>query len=77
MYSPNATTPVYSGAEPGLHAWTDAMRYQLRDTAVRIFEILAPIVDMDMVRRLGVPAKDAMPPAQVAEAAVRQISADV
>jgi uncharacterized oxidoreductase len=77
VYSPNASTPVYSTAKAGLHAWTDAVRYQLRDTSVRIFEILPPIVDTEMIRRLGVPTKDAMPPDQVADTAVKQISADV
>jgi uncharacterized oxidoreductase len=77
VYSPNATTPVYSAAKTGLHTWTDAMRYQLRDTPVKIFEVLPPIVDTDMIHRLGVPARDAISAAELAEAAVQQISANV
>jgi uncharacterized oxidoreductase len=77
VYSPNASTPLYSAAKTGLHAWTDALRYQLRDTPVKIFEILPPIVDTEMIRRLGVPVKKAMSPAQVADTAVKQISADI
>jgi uncharacterized oxidoreductase len=76
VYSPNAGTPVYSAAKVGLHAWTQAVRYQLRDTSLKVFELLPPIVDTEMIRRLGVPATDAMSPEDVVKAALKAIAED-
>jgi uncharacterized oxidoreductase len=76
VYSPNAGTPVYSSAKVGLHTWTDALRYQLRDMPIKVFEVLPPIVDTEMIRRLGVHSKDAVPASQVADAVLKAISRD-
>ncbi|HEY1262719.1 MAG TPA: SDR family NAD(P)-dependent oxidoreductase [Terriglobales bacterium] len=76
VYSPNAGTPVYSAAKVGLHAWTQAVRYQLRNTSVRVFEVLPPIVDTDMIRKLGVPKSQAVPPEEVAESVLKGVAED-
>ena len=76
VYSPNAGTPVYSAAKVGLHAWTEAVRYQLRDTSLKVFEVLPPIVDTEMIRSLGVPTTEAVAPEEVAETIVKSMTDD-
>ena len=76
VYSPNAATPIYSAAKAGLHAWTQAVRYQLRDTPVRVFEVLPPLVDTGMIKGLGVPVGGAISPGEVADATLKAMAQD-
>lgn len=76
VYSPNAATPIYSAAKVGLHAWTQAVRYQLRDSGLKVFEVMPPIVDTEMIRDLGVPASEAISPDEVADAVLRSMAED-
>ncbi|MGL4610659.1 MAG: SDR family NAD(P)-dependent oxidoreductase [Trueperaceae bacterium] len=45
IYSPAAIAPIYSAAKAGLHTFTQTLRYQLRDKALTVFEVLPPAVD--------------------------------
>lgn len=47
--APSPANPGYSAAKAGLRAFTRALRRQLRDTSVRVFEVLPPMVDTPMV----------------------------
>jgi uncharacterized oxidoreductase len=78
VYSPDASTPTYSAAKVGLHTWTQALRYQLQGTSVRVFEVLPPIVDTEMISGLGIDATavSAETPQQVAEAVLKGIADD-
>jgi uncharacterized oxidoreductase len=66
--APAPATPGYSAAKAGLRAFTRALRRQLRDTPVRVFELLPPMVDTPMVAESPVRKMSA---AQVAARAVR------
>jgi uncharacterized oxidoreductase len=54
-YAPMAETPVYCATKAGLHSFTQSLRHQLRDTHVRVFEVLPPTVDTPMSTQLGGP----------------------
>ncbi|QCR18425.1 SDR family oxidoreductase [Agrococcus sp. SGAir0287] len=41
-YVPYASTPTYSATKAGVHAYTEAVREQLRETSVQIIEIAPP-----------------------------------
>ena len=43
---PMAVAPVYCATKAALHSLT--LRHQLRDTSVRVFEVLPPIVETDL-----------------------------
>lgn len=47
-FAPKPSAPVYCGTKAGLHVFTQALRYQLEGTAVKVFEIIPPIVDTPM-----------------------------
>ncbi|MGB3256393.1 MAG: SDR family NAD(P)-dependent oxidoreductase [Ornithinimicrobium sp.] len=50
---PYAAAPVYSGAKAFVHAWTISLRHQLKDTSVRVVEILPPVVDTPLAEGLN------------------------
>ena len=47
-FTPLASVPVYSATKAALHAFTTCLRYQLRATAVKVFEIIPPAVDTNL-----------------------------
>ncbi len=50
---PYAKAPVYSGAKAFVHAWTIALREQLKDTSVRVVEVLPPVTDTPLAAGLN------------------------
>ena len=49
-FVPLAIAPVYSAAKSALHAYTRALRVQLADSGVRVFEIAPPPVETRLMR---------------------------
>jgi uncharacterized oxidoreductase len=47
-FTPLASVPVYSATKAGLHAFCLALRYQLRETPVQVFEIIPPAVSTEL-----------------------------
>ncbi len=45
VYAREAGAPFYGVAKAGVHAFTQTARYQLRETKVKVFEVLPPLVD--------------------------------
>ena len=50
---PKQSAPVYCGSKAALHIFTKALRYQLEDTPVKVFEIIPPLVDTAMTLGRG------------------------
>lgn len=69
-YVPFAAAPVYSGAKAFIHAWTRSLRRQLRDSSVRIVELLPPVVDTPLAENLD-SSFSRMPPEALARAFAR------
>ena len=44
-FMPMLNTPVYSATKAAIHTYTLVLRQQLRDTSVRVIEIVPPMVD--------------------------------
>jgi uncharacterized oxidoreductase len=47
-FSPLANVPVYCATKAALHSFTLSLRHQLKDTSVRVVEIIPPAVDTDL-----------------------------
>jgi uncharacterized oxidoreductase len=47
-FVPAARTPVYSATKAGLHAFSMALRYQLKDQGIKVFEVVPPAVDTEL-----------------------------
>jgi uncharacterized oxidoreductase len=52
-FVPMARFPVYCATKAAVHAWTLSLRHQLRDTGVKVIELIPPYVATD----LGGPGK--------------------
>jgi DHA1 family tetracycline resistance protein-like MFS transporter/uncharacterized oxidoreductase len=46
--APKQSAPGYCATKAGLHVFTQALRYQLENTRVKVFEIIPPVVDTPM-----------------------------
>ncbi len=46
--TPKKSAPVYCATKAGIHIGTKALRYQLENTSVKVFEIIPPLVDTPM-----------------------------
>lgn len=47
-FIPSARTPVYSATKAALHAFSMSLRYQLRNSGIKVFEIIPPAVDTEL-----------------------------
>ncbi|MEM6105512.1 SDR family NAD(P)-dependent oxidoreductase [Mycobacterium sp. 050272] len=43
-FMPSALTPTYCASKAALHSYTQSLRFQLRDTAIQVIEIIPPHV---------------------------------
>lgn len=48
-FVPLASAPVYCATKAGLHSWTRSLRHQLEKTSVKVFELMPPLVETEMV----------------------------
>lgn len=46
--SPKRSAPVYCATKAGVHTFTKALRYQLDQSNVKVFEVVPPLVDTPM-----------------------------
>ena len=51
--SPKKSASVYCATKSAIHSFTKSLRYQLKDTTVKVFEIIPPLVDTPMTSGRG------------------------
>jgi uncharacterized oxidoreductase len=56
-----AATPAYSAVKAALHAFSDALRYQLKDAGVGVIEIAPPYVQTELLSAKQATDPNAMP----------------
>lgn len=60
-YVPLAMTPTYSASKAAIHSYTQSLRYQLRDTRVRVQELVPPYVRTALMGERQAADPNAMP----------------
>ena len=78
-FVPIAIMPVYCATKAAIHSFTLSLRHQLRDTSVKVFEVIPPTVDteLDKGARAQRGQEDrGIPPAEVARATLKAVEND-
>ncbi len=63
-FVPLAMTPTYCATKAAVHSYTESLRYQLRDTAVQVIELIPPYVQTELLGAGGATDPNAMPLAE-------------
>lgn len=45
VYAPRAVYPIYNATKAALHSFTQVLRHQLKNTCIRVIEVMMPVVD--------------------------------
>lgn len=78
-FIPLAIVPVYCATKAAIHSFSLSLRHQLKDTSVKVFEVIPPTVDTDLDKgaRAQRGQKDrGIPPAEVAKATIDGLEKD-
>lgn len=78
-FVPIASMPVYCATKAAVHSFTQSLRYQLRDTSIKVFEIIPPMVDTELGKGTteeGDQEFRGIPPSEVAAATLTAIAND-
>lgn len=70
---PKQSAPIYCATKAAMHNFTKAIRYQLENTPVRVFEIIPTLVETEMTKGRG---KGKITPEALAAEALRGIESD-
>lgn len=70
---PKQTAPIYCATKAAMHSFTKALRYQLENTPVKVFEIIPALVDTEMTKGRG---KGKITPEALAAEALRGIESN-
>ena len=52
-FAPSAVLPTYTASKAALHAYTKTLRYTLKDTSIKVFELMPPLVDTEFSAEIG------------------------
>ena len=75
-FIPIALMPVYGATKAAIHSFSISLRHQLKDTSIKVFEIIPPIVDTDLDRGSRGPVNRGINPAEVGAGSLEAIRND-
>ena len=50
-FVPKANKPVYCATKAAIHSFSLSLRHQLKDTSIKVFEVIPPMVDTGLVKK--------------------------
>jgi uncharacterized oxidoreductase len=72
--APSHDLPTYSATKAALHSYTQALRYSLANTGIKVFELYPPLVNTELSAGIG--GENGIPPQQVADEFIQGVEAD-
>lgn len=78
-FIPIAAMPVYCATKAAIHSLTVSLRYQLKDTSIKVFEIIPPMVDTELGggAMQDMPKEErGIPPAELAKEVMGSLAKD-
>ncbi len=78
-FMPLAIMPVYCATKAAMHSFSVSLRHQLRDTSVKVFEIIPPTVDTELdkgTRAARNMTYRGIPPSEVATSTMKALADD-
>jgi uncharacterized oxidoreductase len=78
-FIPIASMPIYGATKAAIHSFSVSLRYQLKDTLIRVFEVISPTVDTELdkgARARRGQADRGIPPQEVARATLVGLEKD-
>jgi uncharacterized oxidoreductase len=78
-FVPIAIMPVYRATKAAIHSFTQSLRHQLRDTSIRVFEVIPPTVDTELDKGARAQRRQedrGIPPVEVAKATLKALEND-
>ena len=65
-YVPSGYLPTYAASKAALHSYTVSLRLALKDTSIKVFELMPPLVNTELSKDIG-GAENGIAPSIVAE----------
>jgi uncharacterized oxidoreductase len=78
-FVPIASMPVYCATKAAIHSFTISLRHQLRDTSIKVFEVVPPMVDTELGKGSVDEEEEwnrGIQPAEVAKAVISALEKD-
>ncbi|MDB5004534.1 MAG: short-chain dehydrogenase/reductase [Mucilaginibacter sp.] len=72
--TPRHTLPTYSASKAALHSYTQALRFALKATNVKVFELMPPLVNTEFSKEIG--GENGIPPSTVADDLINAFEKD-
>ncbi len=74
-FVPIASMPIYCATKAAIHSFCVSLRYQLKDTSIKVFEIIPPTVDTDLDKGRRISYRG-IEPSEVAIATLKAMKKD-
>lgn len=73
-FAPNRVLSTYGASKAALHSYTQSLRLSLKNTPVKVFELMPPLVNTGFSQEIG--GSKGMPPSEVAEQLLHALEKD-
>jgi len=75
-FVPIASMPVYCATKAAIHFFSISLRHQLKDTSIKVFEIIPPMVDTELDKGRRRKSDRGIQPSEIAKATLNALEND-
>ena len=75
-FIPIAAMPIYCATKDAIHSFSISLRHQLRNTPIKVFEIIPPTVDTELDKGINGNSNRGIHPSEVAKATLNALEKD-